>query len=157
MRIVWIGDCADCVPTLARWHVAAFGEVVKGWQVETAAFELRTHAHRRALPTTLVALDDDGAPLGSVSLLESDRPAPDRLAPWLGTLYVQPERRAEGIGSALVRAAMAEAAALRLPCLHLWTPAHAGFYRRLGWRDVGPRRYGGVAATLMRYDMDASA
>ncbi len=155
MRIAWIGECPDVVPQLAGWHVAAFSDVLANWRVAEAAFELRGHAARRALPTTLVALDED-APLGSVSLLDSDEPAPDALAPWLGTLYVRPEARGRGVGAALVGAAVDEARRLGLPRLHLWTPHHAGFYQRLGWASLGARQFGGVDCTLMRIDCAAA-
>lgn len=156
MRIAWIGECPQWVPTLARWHVEAFAHVLAQWQVEEAAFELRGHAARRAVPTTLVALDES-APLGSVSLLDSDLPAPDRHAPWLGTLFVHPSARRRGVGAALVQAAVAEAAAFGIPRLHLWTPGQADFYARLGWQSLGERNYGGVAASLMRIDCGQSA
>jgi predicted N-acetyltransferase YhbS len=152
MSIRWIGECPDCVPQLARWHVAAFADVLSGWQVDEAAFELRGHLARRAVPTSLIAFDAAGELAGSVSLLASDAPAPDRHAPWLGTLFVRPSSRGQGLGVALVRAAVNEAMSLGLPALHLWTPAHADFYARLGWQSLGRRRYGGREVTLMRID-----
>lgn len=156
VRIEWLGDVPQHIRVLADWHVRAFAEVVSGWQVDAAERELLAHARRRALPTTLVAVDGDAA-LGSVSLLDSDRPAPDHYAPWLGTLYVRPEARRRGVGAQLVRAAVAEAARLGIPSLRLWTPKHAAFYARIGWRSLGRHRFGGVDATLMQYDRTAAA
>lgn len=151
MQIVWIGECPEAVPTLARWHVDAFGEMIDEWLFEEASFELRTHVAKRAVPTTLVALEA-GQPLGSVSLLDSDWPAPDRYAPWLGTLYVKPEARGRGVGAALVRAAVEEAAELGVPQLHLWTPEHAEFYLKLGWESLGAYRFGDLDVSLLRID-----
>jgi len=151
MRIDWIGDCPQCVPTLARWHVMAFAGVLATWTLDEAAFELRGHVARIAVPTTWVAFDDDQL-VGSVSLLDSDLPAPDRYAPWLATLFVAPSARRRGIGAALVRRAVAEAHQLGLPVLHLWTPQHADFYARLGWQSLGAECYGGIPVTLMRFD-----
>lgn len=151
MRIEWIGDCPACVPILARWHVAAFADVLATWTIDEAAFELRGHVARLAVPTTWVAFEEDQV-VGSVSLLNSDLPAPDRYAPWLATLFVAPQASGRGIGASLVRRAVAEATTLGLPALHLWTPKHADFYSRLGWQSLGAERYGGIAVTLMRID-----
>ena len=154
MRIDWIGDCPNCVPVLARWHVAAFADVLATWTIDEAAFELRGHVARLAVPTTLVAFEEDQL-VGSVSLLDSDLPAPDLYAPWLATLFVDPVARGRGIGAALVRRAVSEAQQLGLPALHLWTPKHADFYARLGWQSLGVECYGGITVTLMRIDCAA--
>jgi GNAT superfamily N-acetyltransferase len=160
-HIAWLGEHPQHLRTLADWHVRAFADWVSGWQVDEAERELQAHASVRALPTTLLALDPaadgDDALLGSVSLLESDRPAPDRHAPWLGSLYVRPSARGRGIGATLVRAAVAEAQRLGVPRLHLWTPAHASFYAALGWQSLGAHTFGGVRVTLMRIDCAAPA
>jgi len=149
MRIEWLGNHPQQVAQLARWHVQAFAEVLDQWSVEEAAFELRGHLASVAVPTTWIALEGDQL-LGSVSLLDSDPPAPDAHAPWLATLYVDPRARDAGVGAALVRHAVSEARALGLAELHLWTPQHVEFYRRLGWQSLGSREYGGHAVTLMR-------
>jgi GNAT superfamily N-acetyltransferase len=155
-HIAWLGEHPQHLRTLADWHVRAFADWVSGWQVDEAAQELQSHITARGVPTTLVALDEAASPsdalLGSVSLLDSDRPAPDRHAPWLGSLYVRPSARGRGVGAALVRAAVAEAQRLGVPRLHLWTPAHASFYAALGWQSLGPHTFGGLRVTLMRID-----
>jgi predicted N-acetyltransferase YhbS len=154
LQIDWLGAQPQHVRRLADWHVRAFADWVSGWQLEQAEAELLAHTRSRAVPTTLIALDGDTL-LGSVSLLSSDLPAPDRYAPWLGSLYVRPESRRRGIGAALVRAAIDEAGRLGLPVLHLWTPDQAGFYVRLGWQALGAQRFGGLRAQLLRFDCPA--
>jgi predicted N-acetyltransferase YhbS len=153
-RIEWLGDARMHLRTLADWHVRAFADRVDAGLIAEAERELGRHAQRRALPTTLVALEGD-ALLGSVSLLDRDRPAPDHYAPWLGTLYVRPEARRRGIGARLVQAAVAEACRLGIGSLRLWTPRHAAFYARLGWRSLGRHQFGGIAVTLMQFDRTA--
>jgi len=156
VRIDWIGVHPQHVRRLADWHVRAFADWVSGWQIDEAAAELAEHASRRGAPTTLVAVDGDEL-LGSVSLLDSDPPAPDCYAPWLGSLFVRTEARRRGIGRRLVEAAIDEASRLGLPALHLWTPDQAAFYARLGWKSLGAQRFGGVRVTVMRIDVPKAA
>jgi GNAT superfamily N-acetyltransferase len=156
VQIDWLGHHPQHVATLADWHVRAFADWVSGWQLDQARGELASHAVQRGLPTTLIALDGEQL-LGSVSLLDSDPPAPDRYAPWLGSLYVRPEARRRGVGAALVAAAVAEAARLGIATLHLWTPDRAALYARLGWCALGLQRFGGVRATVMQRDCRGSS
>lgn len=152
VEIRWIGENPAWVPLLARWHVAAFADTIGGWQVQQAEFELRGHCAREAVPSTWVAVDDASV-IGSVSLLDSDRPAPDALAPWFATLYVDAAHRGRGVGAMLSGAAVEHARRFGLAALHLWTPDHADFYARMGWQTLGPRCFEGVNATLMRFDL----
>lgn len=149
--IVWLGEQRQHCARLAEWHVRAFGRWIPGWSIEQAAAELAAQTQQRGFPTTLVALEGSEL-LGSVSLLDADPPAPERYAPFLGSLFVLPEARGRGIGAALVTAAVDEARRLGLPTLHLWTPGHAEFYRRLGWRSLGEQRFAALVATLMCRD-----
>ena len=155
VRFDWIGEHPQHVRLLADWHVLAFADWVSGWQIDEAEAELAGHASRRGAPTTLVAVDGDEL-LGSVSLLDSDPPAPDCYAPWLGSLFVRAQARRRGIGRRLVQAAIDEASRLGLPVLHLWTPDQAAFYARLGWKSLGAQRFGGVRVTVMRIDVPVS-
>lgn len=71
---------------------------------------------------SLLALDGD-TPLGCVHLIDNDDPSLPHLYPWLAAMVVVPERRGQGIGSALVRAMLHEARALRFGRLWLGTTA----------------------------------
>jgi predicted N-acetyltransferase YhbS len=88
---------------------------------------------------SLVALEH-GAPLGCVHLIDHDDSGQPGLHPWLAAMVVVPERRGQGVGSALVRALLAEARAQGFERLWLGSDG-PGFYERLGAvreRERGP-------------------
>ena len=57
------------------------------------------------VPTVLVAIED-GVCLGSVNLLRSEMTIRPALTPWLAQLFVVPDRRRGGAGTALAAAAI---------------------------------------------------
>ena len=133
MRIDGIGRYLQHVPALAALHHAEWGALYDGWTLQAAADELRDHATRTSLPTTLLLLDGETL-LGSVSLLLEDAPAlQDRGSPWLGSLFVLPDARGRGSGRILVDAAVAHAAREGVALLRLFTLWHEDFYASLGW------------------------
>lgn len=149
MDIRPLADFPGHVPVLARWHHAHWHYLYEGWTLDVAEAELRDHASRRVMPTTLVAIED-GELIGSVSLVEEDAPElRDRGDAWLASLYVRPEARGRGHGEALVRALVGFAADQGIQRLWLFTPEHERFYRRLGWRAGGSARLRGTPVHLM--------
>jgi GNAT superfamily N-acetyltransferase len=137
------------VPTLAAWHHAQWGYLYDHWTLEVATAELADHATRRTLPTTLVMVEA-GELLGSVSLVLEDAPELcEHGSPWLASLYVRPEARGRGLGAQLVQAAVAHAASLAIDELFLFTPEHADFYARLGWRPLARTVLLGTPVDLM--------
>jgi len=128
---------------------AAIAEVIK------AAFSLARHASgqeprivealRRdgALALSRVA-DVDGRIVGHVAL--SPVSLDDGSPGWfgLGPVAVRPADQGNGVGSALVRAALADLPALGAHgCVVLGDPA---YYRRFGFAPVSGLRYGGADA-----------
>ena len=149
MRIDYIDQHREHVATLATWHHAEWGHLYNDWTLDVARAELADHASHRTLPTTLVLIDD-GRPLGSVSLVLEDAPEfCDEGSPWLASLYVAPEARGRGLGARLVNAAVALAARERITQLFLFTPEHAKFYQRLGWRLITRTSLKGTPVDLM--------
>lgn len=139
------------VATLAAWHHAEWGHLFEDWTLAKATAELGDHASRDSLPATLVLLED-GQLLGSVSLVFEDAPELDDFgSPWLASLYVVPEARGRGLGARLVRAAIAHAATQGIARLFLFTPLHAAFYERLGWRSIARSRANGTAVDVMAF------
>jgi GNAT superfamily N-acetyltransferase len=145
----FLAELPGHVPTLAAWHHAQWGHLYDDWTLDVATAELQDHATRRAIPTTLLALEGETL-LGSVSLVEEDAPElRDQGDAWLASLYVVPEARGRGLGQQLVRALVAFAAAQGIARLWLFTPEHAAFYARLGWRPHGRATLRGVDVQLM--------
>ena len=145
----FLADVPGHAATLARWHHAQWGELYTDWTLDVATDELTDHATRRAMPTTLVALRGEQL-LGSVSLVLEDAPElRDQGDAWLASLYVLPEARGQGLGERLVKSLVAFAAEQKVERLWLFTPEHASFYARLGWRPQGSAKLRGVPVQLM--------
>ena len=105
------------------------------------------------IPETFVAVED-GEPLGTASLVAHDLAERMDLSPWLAAVYVAPEFRNRGVGSALVQAVMDEALALGVEELYLFTPDKMSFYGRLGWKVLELREHHGTDVTVMVYEFD---
>ena len=101
-----------------------------GEVLEVAQRMLRDADNPDRIPLSLLALVD-GQPAGTVNLIHNDDKTRPHLHPWLAALVVVPERRGQGIGSALVRALLQEARRLGCDELYLGTDI-PGFYERLG-------------------------
>ena len=149
MEIRFLADVPGHVDTLARWHHGEWGALYADWSLADAAAELRDHATRRTRPTTLVALDGD-ALVGSVSLVDEDAPEfADRGDAWLASLYVVPAARGRGPRGGRAQSLVAHPTPHRLDRLWLFTPHHADFYAKLGWRSVARASLQGTPVTLM--------
>lgn len=149
MRIEPIAAHPGRIATLAAWHHAQWSHLYDDWTLEVATDELRDHASRAGIPTTLLLFDGDSL-LGSVSIVLEDAPALQFLgSPWLASLYVVPEARGRGLGKRLVQAAVRLAAENQVPQLLLFTPEHGDFYRRLGWREFSRAELLGTPVDVM--------
>jgi N-acetylglutamate synthase-like GNAT family acetyltransferase len=75
------------------------------------------------------------------------------LSPWLAGVFVSPEQRRRGIGSALVQRVIEEATGLGVQRLYLYTPSAQQFYARRGWLLVERTSYRGVDVAVMSLDV----
>jgi N-acetylglutamate synthase-like GNAT family acetyltransferase len=77
------------------------------------------------------------------------------LSPWLAGVFVAPNHRRHGLGTALVRRAVDDAKALGVRRLYLYTPSTELFYSRLGWSLVERTSYRGTDVVVMSYECAA--
>lgn len=147
--VTFLADVPVHAATLGRWHHAQWGALYTDWTLHVATEELADHATRRDMPTTLVAMRGDTL-LGSVSLVLEDAPElRDQGDAWMASLYVVPEARGQGLGVRLAQALVDFAAQQKVERLWLFTPEHASFYARLGWRPQGSAKLRGISVQLM--------
>lgn len=155
-----LADHMEFVPLLADWHWAEWESEDPQGTPEKWAERLARRTRRDGIPTTLVAMSSPvsgavaGVPagghlLGSASLVEHDLPPRPDLTPWLAGVYVAPAWRGRGVGSALVRRAVAFTAALDIPRLYLHTSTAERLYAALGWEVLDRCQYAGQDMTIM--------
>ena len=152
MQIGYLADRKDFIPTLAQWHYNEWAYLRPGDSVEARITRLQGCCGRREIPTVVIAFTESTL-LGSVMLVSHDMNSRMELSPWLAGVFVAPEHRRSGIGTALVQQAIDEATALGVERLYLYTPNAEHFYSRLGWSLVEHARYRGANVAVMAYSV----
>jgi N-acetylglutamate synthase-like GNAT family acetyltransferase len=150
MRIEYLADRPEALPTLARWKHAEWGHLRPGDTVEKRQARLAEMSKRDGIPLTVVALEDDEV-LGSASLIENDMETRMELTPWLAGVYVGETYRRRGIGAELVRRIMSDAGKLKIPLLYLYTVHSERFYADLGWTFLERTSYLEQSVAIMTY------
>jgi GNAT superfamily N-acetyltransferase len=147
-RIVPIAEHREWVSTIARWHWEEWGHHDPTGSLQSWTAGLAERTSPAGIPTTFVAVDGD-QPIGSACLVEHDMSTRPDLSPWLAGVFVVPEQRRRGIGSALVEHAARAAAAFGTRTLFLYTNGAERVYAQLGWRVREHAFYEGRNVTIM--------
>lgn len=159
MQIKFLADYPHFAEPLAQYHYEEWKDILPWWTQAAALLELRDHIHRRTIPTTLVAVEEDQL-LGSASLIhedltEADLPGLASLTPWLASVFVVPDRRGQGVGSILVEGITSLAQTLNVPRLYLFTAGQEAFYTRLGWSVFKQVEHHGQRGVVMVKELSA--
>jgi GNAT superfamily N-acetyltransferase len=96
---------------------------------------LVSHCKADDIPMIYVAFFDR-KPAGTVALLRADLFSRQDLFPWMADLYVCPEFRLKGIGSALQDFILNKAKEMGYREAYLYTPLK-GYYEKKGWEYLG--------------------
>jgi N-acetylglutamate synthase-like GNAT family acetyltransferase len=150
MRIEYLADRPDALPTLARWKHKEWGHLRPGDTVEKRQARLADTSNRDGIPLTVVAHEGEDV-LGSASLIAHDMETRMELTPWLAGVYVGEAFRRRGIGAELVRRIMSEAGKLKVPLLYLYTVHSERFYAALGWTFLERTSYLEQDVVIMTY------
>jgi GNAT superfamily N-acetyltransferase len=156
MQIESIADHLDWVPLIAGWHWREWGDTDPLGSLAQWTHGLYERTLRDHIPTTYVAVEQR-QPVGSVTVVEHDMAIRLDLSPWLAGLYVQPQSRRRGVGSALVRHALQQVCHLGFPALYLYTHPARPFYERLGWEVLEERSFHDRPVTIMSFSLTPRA
>ena len=153
-RIEQLGRRPELLPVVAKWIYEEWWEGEDEASLEKLTGLLRPHLVPDRIPLTLVALIGS-EPVGTATLLEHDVGTEKwpELCPWMAAVYVVPEQRHRGVGGALVKAIVAQAATIGRNVLYLLTVGREEFYAALGWQVLD--RAGD--STVMKIDSDLKA
>ncbi len=156
LRIEYLADHRECIPILAGWHCQQWPALADPSAVADRGKRLLYEARRGGLPLSLVALIKDDV-VGSVSLGHDLVPSDAGLLARVTLVWVAPLYRRFGVGSQLVRAAMAEARTLGLRRVQVSVNGTAHLFARLGWvtRSGSPPRRG--RRVMMEVDLDRAS
>ena len=136
LKIVPLVDMPKVIPALARtflWEWEPYyGENGPG----DATADLAECCNREKIPLGLVAVDNNGQPLGTIALKNKSLESHHHLGPWLAAFVVVPEMRGQGIGSALVTALEKHARRLGFNEMYTGTDQAINLLKRLGWESI---------------------
>lgn len=148
MHIEHLADCEEYLAMVSGWQHAEFGYLNPAVTMAQRQDRLRQCLQRDRLPLALVALSDEGHPIGAASILPRTI-THAHLTPWLSAVVVPAACRGRGVASALSLRAVSEAARLGFETLHLFTPHNESLYQRLGWATFERAHFHGLPIALM--------
>ena len=153
MKIAYLADHEELVPILASWAFSTWGCYNPSYTLEKRIESFNQHRQKDQIPLALVALSDDGTPMGMASLRPNDG-IRDDLTPWLGSVFVEPRFRNRGIAASLVREIHRVSSELGFETIYLLTyePTLPAWYARLGWDDFGEDACHGNQVNVMRLE-----
>jgi N-acetylglutamate synthase-like GNAT family acetyltransferase len=93
--------------------------------------------NRDKLPIAWIA-HANGQLLGTAALRVHDLEGREDLTPWLAGVFVGPQFRRRGIGTALCATVEKAARSRGIQTLYLFTLDKQAWYSRLGWSVIGP-------------------
>jgi GNAT superfamily N-acetyltransferase len=153
--IRYLIDHPEFLTVVARWNYEEWGYLYGTSSPDGFLAGLRTVLGKDQIPMTFVALLNN-VPVGSVSLVVHENEERKYLSLWLSNVFVVPERRNQGIGTALAIRVVEECKVLEVPVLYLETlKEQEAFYRRLGWEVMEQAIYRGQNVVIMAKDTEA--
>ena len=149
LEFQYLADRPDDVPLVIKWWHSKWADRM-GPDVERITRQFQAALQKQDLPLEILALRD-GEPVGTASLKRHEMidVYPDYLF-WLGSVFVAPAHRGQGVASALSRRVIEMARERKLPQLYLQTEhPDGGLYASLGWEPLDRLIYKNTDTLLM--------
>ncbi|MBI3560567.1 MAG: GNAT family N-acetyltransferase [Gammaproteobacteria bacterium] len=149
MDISFLADRPEFINTLAPWVYEYWRPLLPQDTLAARIAKFQTHLNHQTLPIAWVAHDRSQV-FGTAALRADDLPSHKNLSPWLGGVFVAPQFRRRGIGSALCSMVEQQAKHLHgVTTLYLFTLDKQHWYSSLGWSLFEPCRWCGQAGDIL--------
>ena len=154
-KVVALAEHPHHWQTAAEWSFAA-------WHHEFPTDTVQTYLDQYSLaaskPEKLIeiyaAIDSDDNLLGVATLVDDDElPDAPEPGPWLAAVFVAPDARKFGVGSALVERVVSRTRELNYSTLYLYTEHAQAWYRDKGWTKIRDTVFLGLHHTVMQLDL----
>ncbi len=154
-KVVVLAEHPHHWQTAAEWSFAA-------WHHEFPTDTVQTYLDQYSLaaskPEKLIeifaAIDSDDNLLGVATLVDDDElPDAPEPGPWLAAVFVAPDARKFGVGSALVERVVSRTRELNYSTLYLYTEHAQIWYRDKGWTKIRDTVFLGLHHTVMQLDL----
>ena len=154
-KVVALAEHPHHWQTAAEWSFAA-------WHHEFPTDTVQTYLDQYSLaaskPEKLIeifaAIDSDDNLLGVATLVDDDElPDAPEPGPWLAAVFVAPDARKFGVGSALVERVVSQTRELDYSKLYLYTEHAQAWYLNKGWTKIRDTVFLGLHHTVMQLDL----
>ena len=154
-KVVSLAEHPHHWQTAAEWSYEA-------WHHEFPSDTVQTYLDQYALaqskPEQLLevfaAVTDKDQLLGVSTLVHDDElPDAPEPGPWLAAVFVTPDARKLGVGSALVQQVVNRARELDYPKIYLYTEHQENWYASTGWVKIRDIIFLGLHHTVMHLDL----
>jgi len=142
--------------TAAEWSFEA-------WKHDFPSDTVQTYIDQYALaasePEKLIevfaAIDSRDNLLGVATLVDDDElPDATEPGPWLAAVFVTPDARKFGVGSALVERVVSRTRELGYPKMYLYTEHQENWYASKGWTKIRDIVFLGLHHVVMQLDLN---
>ena len=141
--------------TAAEWSFEA-------WKHEFPSDTVQTYLDQYALASSepeellevFAAIDSQDDLLGVATLVDDDElPDAPEPGPWLAAVFVTPDARKFGVGSALVEHVVNRARELGYPKIYLYTEHQENWYASKNWTKIRDIVFLGLHHTVMQLEL----
>ena len=148
LAFVFLADIQDAIPTVAQWYYEEWGKV-PGNSVTKMIERIKGKLNRDKPPFHILAVLEERV-LGVAQFKLREMSIYPEKEFWLGSLYVAPEFRGCGVGSALAQRIATIAKDFGVEEIYLQTEAlDGGLYQNLGWHIIEETEYNNVRVAVM--------
>jgi N-acetylglutamate synthase-like GNAT family acetyltransferase len=154
-KVVSLAEHPHHWQTAAEWSFEA-------WKHDFPSDTVQTYLDQYALaasePEKLIevfaAIDSQDNLLGVATLVDDDElPDAPEPGPWLAAVFVTPEARKFGVGSALVERVVSRTRDLGYPKIFLYTEHQENWYASKGWMKIRDIVFLGLHHVVMQLDL----